>query len=172
MSAIEFDTGPLSWVMGEIREALGRSQTALQEAAQRGAEAQATALQHAKTHLHQAHGALQMVDVEGVSRMTQAAEEAIDRFKAGTLACYAQHVRQVVDAYQAVVEYLEELLSGAAPQPARLFPYYRALLEMLKAERIHPADLFFADLSAPAPLPAPVAVASPDYAAYRARFEK
>ena len=31
--APQFDTGPLSWVIGEIREALGRSRTALDEAA-------------------------------------------------------------------------------------------------------------------------------------------
>jgi chemosensory pili system protein ChpA (sensor histidine kinase/response regulator) len=45
--------------------------------------------------------------------------------------------------YQALVEYLEELLAGAPPQPVRLFPYYRALQEMLGAERMHPADLFY-----------------------------
>jgi len=28
----QYDTGPLSWVMGEIREALARSRTALFEA--------------------------------------------------------------------------------------------------------------------------------------------
>jgi chemosensory pili system protein ChpA (sensor histidine kinase/response regulator) len=172
-SAPQFDTGPLSWVIGEIRDALGRSNSALQEAATRDAEAQATQLQHARTHLHQAHGALQMVDVEGVGTMTQAAEEAIDRFKEGTLACDAAHVRVVADVYQAVVEYLEELLSGAAPQPARLFPYYRALQEMLGVERIHPASLFFADLSSQLAIPAKPAQGTPfNYAASRARFEK
>ena len=40
--APQFDTGPLSWVMSEIRDALDRSKTALQEAAARSDEAQAT----------------------------------------------------------------------------------------------------------------------------------
>ncbi|MES2151380.1 MAG: Hpt domain-containing protein [Pseudomonadota bacterium] len=171
--APHFDTGPLSWVMGEIRDALGRSRSALTEAAARSEEAQASSLQHGKTHLHQAHGALQMVDVDGVSVMTQAAEEALERFKDGRLECSLQHTDIVAAGYQAVVEYLEELLSGAAPQPARLFPYYRAVQEMLGAPRIHPADLFFVDLALPVTLAQHAAPAvAPDYAACRKGFEQ
>jgi chemosensory pili system protein ChpA (sensor histidine kinase/response regulator) len=51
----------------------------------------------------------------------------------------------VRDAFGAIGEYLEELVAGAAPQPVRLFPYYRALQELLGAERIHPADLLAID---------------------------
>ncbi|MES3019990.1 MAG: Hpt domain-containing protein [Pseudomonadota bacterium] len=171
--APQFDTGPLSWVMGEIRDALGRSQTVLLEALAQTDDARTASLQLAKTHLHQAHGALQMVDVEGVGAMTSAAEQVLSSLKEGTLECNAASVAAVTDAYLAVIEYLDELLSGNAPQPSRLFPYYRALRELLGAERIHPADLFFADLSIPVSLPASTAPAGePDYAACRARFEK
>ena len=115
----QLDTGPLSWVMVEIRESLARSRTALVEAGGRAAEDQATQLQHAKSHLHQAHGALQMVDIDGVSHMTELAEAALDRFKAGTVKCSTDHVEAVSQLYQALVEYLEELLEGAPSQPAR-----------------------------------------------------
>jgi chemosensory pili system protein ChpA (sensor histidine kinase/response regulator) len=77
----QFDTGPLSWVMVEIREALARSKTALFEAGGRAAEDQATQLQHARSHLHQAHGALQMVDLDGPTQLTRLAETALDRFR-------------------------------------------------------------------------------------------
>ncbi|WLI88392.1 Hpt domain-containing protein [Massilia sp. R2A-15] len=170
--APQFDTGPLSWVIGEIRDALGRSRTALDEAKERGADARATSLQHAKTHLHQAHGALQMVDVEGVGLMTQACEQALERMRDGSLECNDVNCAAVADGYQAVIEYLDELLAGAAPQPARLFPYYRALQEALGAQRIHPSDLLFVDLSVKVNLPPHAAPAAPDYAACRARFEK
>ena len=171
--AAQFDTGPLSWVMGEIREALGKSSGALTEALALGADAREAALKHARTWLHQASGALQMVDVDGAGLMAQRAEDALERFKDGSLELSAERVQVIADAYQAVTEYLEELLAGAGQQPARLFPYYRALQELLGAERIHPADLLFADLSHPGPLRKPGSeVATPDYAACRARFEK
>lgn len=155
-SMAPFDTGPLSWVIGEIRDALERSAKALQDAAGRSAEAQPTLLLHAKTHLHQAHGALQMVDVEGVDRITVAAEKALDRFKDGSLAVNDEHAAVVAQAYQALVEYLEELLAGAGTgrqQPARLFPYYRTLQELLGAERVHPGEMLALDPGAVLPLP-------------------
>src|SRR5450830_620652 len=167
-----FDTGPLSWVMGEIREALGRSRTALFEAGGLEPEDQATALRHAKSHLHQAHGALLMVDVDGVVLLTQLAEEALERFKNGTLKCSADHVQIVAHLYQAIVEYLEELLDGEPFQPVRLFPYYRALQELLGAQRIHPADLFFPDLSRWPDLPLDAPPAPADFGALRQRFER
>jgi chemosensory pili system protein ChpA (sensor histidine kinase/response regulator) len=173
-SAAPFDTGPLSWVIGEIRDALERSAKALQDAAGRSLEAQPTLLLHAKTHLHQAHGALQMVDVEGVDRLTGAAEKALDRFKDGSLAISPDHAAVVGEAYQALVDYLEELLGGAGAihqQPVRLFPYYRALQELLGAERVHPGDMLALGQNPALPLP-PEDGAAPDLAACRARFEK
>lgn len=179
----QFDTGPLSWVMVEIREALARSKTALFEAGGRAAEDQATQLQHARSHLHQAHGALQMVDLDGPTQLTRLAETALDRFKDGSLKCSTDHAQVVADAYQALVEYLQELLDGSQVQPLRLFPYYQALQQMLGAERIHPADLFFPSLQlaqvpgvakagASEAVKDSVPAAPADYATHRASFEK
>ncbi|GGY72347.1 hypothetical protein GCM10007388_00440 [Pseudoduganella plicata] len=168
----QFDPGPLSWVMVEIREALGRSRTALFEAGGLEPEDQATALRHAKSHLHQAHGALLMVDADGVVLMTQLAEEALEHFKAGTLKCSLEHVQVVAALYQAVIEYLEELLGGAPFQPVRLFPFYRDMQALLGAQRIHPADLFFPDLARWAAMPVPEGATAADFGALRLRFER
>lgn len=166
-----FDSEPLSWVMVEIREALGRSKTALFEAGGREREERATALQHARSHLHQAHGALVMVDVAGASLLTAGAEQALARFRDGSLEYTLDHAQVVAQLYQAIIEYLEDLVAGMAPQPTLLFPYYRALQTMLGAERIHPSELFSAS-----PGGAQIALAEPvleaDYPAWRARFEK
>jgi chemosensory pili system protein ChpA (sensor histidine kinase/response regulator) len=170
-STPHFDTGPLSWVIAEIRDALERSGSALRDAAARTPEARPTLLLHAKTHLHQGHGALQMVDVGGVACVTEAAEQALVRFRDGTLALDEPGIEALVQAYRALVEYLEELLAGAPQQPLRLFPYYRALQELLGAERVHPGALLSLDL-APALLPGGQAGPAPDYTASRARFEK
>lgn len=144
----DFDAGPLSWVIGEIREALDRSASALKQAAEQDADVRPTSLQHAKTHLHQAHGALQIVDVDGVALLTGAAETVLDRIGAAPDAPPAEAVSAIADAYRALVEYLEDLLFGAPNQPVRLFPYYKALLAVAGEQRAHPAALFFPDLSA------------------------
>lgn len=173
--APHFDAGPLSWVIGEIRDALARSAAALRDAAARTPEARPTLLLHAKSHLHQAHGALQVVDVKGVGLLTHGAESAIDRFKDGTLALGEDSIAVVDEAYRALVDYLEELLDGTHPQPLRLFPYYRSLQELLGAERAHPGALLDLELAPDllSSLLPPVQDAdTPDYAACRARFEK
>ena len=168
-----FDTGPLSWVMVEIREALNRSKTALYEALSQDAETQTTALRHAKTFLHQAHGALQIVDVDGVAIITETVEDLLDRAESGQLTLTEDIALAIANAYQALLEYLEELLSGVQHQPVRLFPYYRSLLEVRGAERIHPADLFFPNLANRPQLPAPKPLDKPvDYPALRKRFER
>jgi len=173
----QYDTGPLSWVMGEIREALARSRTALFEAGGRDPEDQTTALMHAKSHLHQAHGALQMVDVDGVALLTQLAEVVLDRMRDGTLKCTPDHVQLLANMYQALTEFLEELLAGAPFQPVRLFPFFRDIQDLLGIDRVHPADLFFPDVSHVPELPAALPAAGmpsgePDYKALRQRFER
>ncbi|TFW10454.1 hybrid sensor histidine kinase/response regulator, partial [Oxalobacteraceae bacterium OM1] len=169
-----FDTGPLSWVMGEIRESLNRSKTALKDAAGQDAEARSTSLRHAKSYLHQAHGALQMVDIDGVAIITETVEDLLDRVDAAQLPYTAELAEAIGTGYQALIEYLEELLSGTPHQPVRLFPYYRALLEARGAERIHPADLFFPNLAIRPQLPpgSGKTLETADYVNLRKRFER
>ncbi|WP_420476085.1 Hpt domain-containing protein [Noviherbaspirillum sp. ST9] len=149
----QFDTGPLSWVIGEIREALNRSKSALHDAASQDADAQLTSLRLAKTYLHQAHGALQIVDVDGIAIITETVEDLLERVDGGQIAMTKELAVAIDGSYQALVEYLDELLSGVPHQPVRLFPYYRSLLEARGAERIHPADLFFPNLAIRPQLP-------------------
>jgi len=168
-----FDAGPLSWVMGEIREALAHSKIALSEALTQDFESQATSLRHARAWLHQTHGALQIVDVDGVAIVTETIEDLFDRLISGQLALTADIAQAIQNGCQALVEYLEELLSGESHQPVRLFPYYKALLEARGAERVHPADLFFPDLTIRPQLPVRQEISSPvDYGVLRVRFEK
>ncbi|CAL62860.1 Putative chemotaxis protein histidine kinase [Herminiimonas arsenicoxydans] len=168
-----FDVGPLSWVIAEIGEALTRSKVALGEALAQDPETQSTTLRHAKTYLHQAHGALQIVDVDGVAIITETVEDLFDRFDSGQLTLTDDSVHVIAHAYQALLEYLEELLAGLPHQPVRLFPYYRSLLQVRGAERIHPADLFFPNLAIrPQLTSASIALTSDDYVALRKRFER
>ena len=168
-----FDAGPLSWVIGEIGEALTRSKVALGEALLQDPETQSTTLRHAKTFLHQAHGALQIVDVDGVAIITETVEDLFDRFESAQLTLTEDSVHAITHAYQALLEYLEELLAGMPHQPVRLFPYYRSLLQVRGAERIHPADLFFPNLAIRPQLPsASITLTADDYVGLRKRFER
>ncbi|MDO8178253.1 MAG: Hpt domain-containing protein [Undibacterium sp.] len=171
----QFDIGPLSWVMGEVREAITNAAKLLSDAVGQDAETQATTLLHAKSYLHQAHGALQIVDIDGVSIVTETIEDIIERLQSGQLEINRSHIDVISDAFHAVLRYLEDLLSGSAHQPVRLFPYYRALLEIKGAERIHPADLFFPSLSIQEKIPELTVVASAkpvNYSSLRLQFEK
>lgn len=171
----QFDIAPLSWVMTELREALSSAGKLLSNALVQDAEAQATSLLQAKTYLHQAHGALQIVEVEGVAIVTETVEELIERIQTAKLELSPAVVAKMTEAFYAVLRYLEDLLTGNPQQPVRLFPEYRALLELKGAERIHPADLFFPSLSVQEKIPELALSASPkdiNYGAIRLRFEK
>ncbi|HEY8101567.1 MAG TPA: Hpt domain-containing protein [Burkholderiaceae bacterium] len=168
-----FDAGSLSWVMVEIREALNRSKSALIDAIPQDDEAQLTGLRLAKTYLHQAHGALQIVDIDGVAIITETVEDLLDRMESGQIKLSQEIAQTIEAAYQALVEYLEELLTGVPHQPVRLFPYYRSLLEVRGAERIHPADLFFPNLAIRPQLPVATSESrNVDYANLRQRYER
>ncbi|WP_230419139.1 Hpt domain-containing protein [Undibacterium griseum] len=171
----QFDTGPLSWVMPEVREAMTNAGKMLTDALAQDIDVRSTTLLHAKNYLHQAHGALQIVDIDGVSIVTETIEELIDRLQSAQLEMTQANVDVILDAFHAVLRYLEDLLSGSVHQPVRLFPYYRALLELKGAERIHPADLFFPALSAKEKIPelaVAQAVVPANYTDLRQRFEK
>ena len=60
----DFDVGPLSWVKGEIDHAIQRAQEALRAFAADSADA--AQLKASQSHLHQAHGALSIVGLEGI----------------------------------------------------------------------------------------------------------
>lgn len=172
----QFDIAPLSWVMTELRDSLSSAGKLLGDAVAQDADTQATTLLQAKSYLHQAHGALQIVEVEGVSIVTETVEELIERIQAGKLENTAATVAKITDAFYAILRYLEDLLTGNPQQPVRLFPEYRALLELKGAERIHPADLFFPSLSVQEKIPELALTASPNketnYGVIRLRFEK
>ena len=74
-TAPEFDLGPLSWVQGEIDQALTRGIEGL--AAFKAAPQDSSALKHARTHIHQAAGAIQMVGLDAVTAYTDEIERQL-----------------------------------------------------------------------------------------------
>jgi chemosensory pili system protein ChpA (sensor histidine kinase/response regulator) len=71
----EFDLGPLSWVQGEIDQALSRGLESL--ALFRANPSDGTSLKHARAHVHQAAGAIQMVGLDAVVAFTDELERQL-----------------------------------------------------------------------------------------------
>ena len=139
------DIAPLRWVLGEIR-------TALNEGVDRakaflGAKHDVDSLRKARASVHQANGALRMLNLRGVVQVLEAIEQLLKHWEAQPRECLPAGVRAIESTVAAVVAYLEGVLAGRPNQPIRLFPYYRDVLVLSRAPRIHAADLIFPDLS-------------------------
>ena len=149
---LSIDTGTIGWLLPEISNAFDAALAALRtfRAGAAGADRRDVdlgPLRAARSHLHQAHGALEIAELAGIPKLTEAIEDLLASFEATPERCDATALDAIIGGCRAIVEYLEDLQSGAHQQPLYLFPAYRDLLRARGADRIHPADLFHADLS-------------------------
>ena len=143
-AATEFDLGPLTWVKGEIDLALQRAEQALDEYV---ASADRTQLKFCRTHVHQVHGALAMVGLDGVTLLTESTEALLagmedERLPSGDAAVAV--LRQTMSALR---QYLDDLMAGEPNHPLVLLPVYQALEKARGLPGAHPCDLFYPDLS-------------------------
>src|ERR1700756_1420953 len=114
-TAPEFDLGPLTWVQGEIDQALTRGVEAL--AAFKASPRDATALKHARAHIHQAAGAIQMVGLDAVTPYTAECEPQPPG-KEELPPPGAEAACDLVDrACRKLKIFLDELVGGANPVP-------------------------------------------------------
>lgn len=141
----DLDLGPLSWVKGEIDLALGRAHEALGKFAENpGDSAQ---LKFARTHLHQAHGALSIVGLDGVTQFSETIEQLLSDVEGGQVAATPTVGELAQRAITAIRHYLDEVASGVPNQPLKFLAIYRDLLAARGVERVASSDLFFPDLS-------------------------
>ncbi|MBL8454517.1 MAG: hypothetical protein JNK97_17420 [Zoogloea sp.] len=90
-SAHELDLGPLTWVKGEIDLALERSETALAEAG--SAPDRLGRIKFAQTHLHQAHGALSIVGLDGLTQFSEHVDRLLGELAAGQVSYTPEFAR-------------------------------------------------------------------------------
>ncbi|MEN6584742.1 MAG: Hpt domain-containing protein [Sulfuricella sp.] len=147
--SIEFDTGPLTWVKGEIDQALHQAGEKLAQFAADASDS--TPLRQCQTHLHQVSGAIQMVGLEGVARLGEAIEKLVGAMEKREVAISGANLDLITQGIAALSQYLEDLLSGQPDQPLRLFPVYHALLVARGVQKVSESELFFPDLSIRAP---------------------
>ena len=155
------DLSALAWVQEELRRTLDQAHKSLRrhlrELEQRaGAEPEAdappTALLQARTLMHQGVGALEMIGLPAAARCLNASEQAVSRLVDRTVPLDNVAIEVIERASFALLDFLRRELAGQPLSALTLFPQYKAVLAMAKADRIHPADLWEAeDRSEPVP---------------------
>ena len=148
-NAPDFDLGPLSWVQGEIDQALGRGLDSL--AAFQANPGDGTELKHARTHVHQAAGAIQMVGLDAVVAFTDEIERQLGRLDELAEPERKSACAAIDRACRKLRIFLVELVGGSPPVPLKLFPEYEAMQRARGVKAAAPTDLFFPDLAPRAP---------------------
>ena len=144
------DLGPLAWVLEELRKSLESAVKALKRFVRdaemaRGSDLAAldsSQLRIARQQLHQSVGALEMVGLPAPALLLKAMETAVQRFVQQPENCTTDSSAKLERASFALTEYLQGVLSGRPVSSVSLFPQYREIQEIVRADRIHPADLW------------------------------
>lgn len=141
----ELDIGPLSWVRGEIDQAL----TLAAEAVGRIGEDSdpADQIQLARNHLHQARGALSVVGLDGLCHFADTLDKLLAGMADGSIPPDESHTALARRGCSAVANYLGDLVNGSGDQPLRLFALYREIATASRRDEVSPAELFYPDLS-------------------------
>ncbi len=147
------DLGPLAWVLDELRKSLEGAAKALKRfvrdaEAARGSDLaalDASQLRIARQQLHQAVGALEMVGLTAPALVLRAMEAAVQKFVQQPEQCSQDAAAKIESASFALTEYLEGVLAGKPVSAVSLFPQYREVQELVRADRIHPADLWISE---------------------------
>src|SRR5215470_14311195 len=148
-TAPELDLGPLIWVHGEIDQALSRGVEAL--AGFKATPADETALKHARAHIHQAAGAIQMVGLDAVTAYTDELERQLDLLEELPPPQVEAACDLIDRACRKLKIFQDELVAGAGLVPLKLFPEYELMQHARGVKAPTPTDLFYPDLSPHAP---------------------
>ena len=144
------DLGPLAWVLNELSKSLEAATKALKRFAKDAdiasgsdlAAVDASQLRIARQQLHQAVGALEVVGLAEPAMMLRAMETAVQKFVRQPELCSQDAVAKIEYASFALTEYLEGVLADKPVSAVSLFPQYRNVQELVRADRVHPADLW------------------------------
>src|SRR4030088_3030938 len=140
-TAPDFDLGPLTWVQGEIDQALSRGLDAL--ALFKASPHEITSLKHARSHVHQAAGAIQMVGLDAVTAYTDEIERHLQRLEEASPHDIELGCALIDRACRKLRIFLDELVGGASPVPLKLFPEYELMQQARGIKAAAPTDLFY-----------------------------
>src|SRR4051812_30680368 len=139
------DTTILSWISAEVDQALERVRS--QIATYSAAPQDASVLGNCPEHLHQVSGALSMVGLAGATRFCEVLEKSFG----GLSADAAEKVTRIDEAVVQLKKFVDDLVHGQPNVALRLYPAYRDIAEITGRSDASEVDLFFPDLTPPAP---------------------
>jgi chemosensory pili system protein ChpA (sensor histidine kinase/response regulator) len=142
---MEYDTGPLNWVRGEIDKALKVAQERVQ--AFRNDPTLTNALRLARDETHLASGALRLVGLEGAATVCTAIEEVLGGVEGGNIQ-QAPGLDAVSSGLDGLARWVTRTAEGRVDGELALFPFYRSLRQLQGVERVFEGELFFPDLQA------------------------
>ena len=142
MSALlDYDTGPLNWVRGDIDAAL---QAALGRIQAYSVDADLTnALRLARDDAHQVTGALRMVGLEGAATLAGTLESCLADVNDNRLLANDEVLLALRNALEGLQRWIKDLADGRGSGELALFPLYRRLRELQGAERCSRASCSF-----------------------------
>ncbi len=141
----QFDIGPLTWVKGEIDVSMQRGREAFAKFA--AAPDALPPLRQARAQLHMAHGALAIVGLSGVTRVSEALEALLATLEDTPERRTPDAFAAANDAFEQVPAYLTGLVGGARNEPVSLLPLLRALCAAGGGPEVDAVDLFHPDLA-------------------------
>src|SRR3989454_677636 len=167
------DATILSWITAEVDQALEDVRDSIARFS--ASPHDPAALSICPEHLHQVSGALRMVGLSGATRFCEAIEGS---FSGANGSRPSTASIGIIDrAVLALKQFVDDVARGQANVPLRLFPVYRELAKLQGKADSSEKELFFPDLTPPAPShPSPWTLAKNELApfvqAQRARFQR
>ena len=150
--AEEFDIGPLTWVKGEIDQALKSVLENLKGVIANPADI--ASLKFSQTHLYQVSGALDMVGLEGCKRFSAEIESLTGKLEKKSIVATPEILAILTNSIHTLGNYLQDLLNGSPDMPLRLYPSLKSMVQA-QGEQVEESELFFPDTSARAPKDVP-----------------
>ncbi|HBD38933.1 MAG TPA: hybrid sensor histidine kinase/response regulator, partial [Cupriavidus sp.] len=152
-AAPQRDLSVLAWLAPSLRTALddaaielGHYVDEIQQTPEALGARDTTSLRLAGQQLHQAAGAVHIVGLRGVDAYCQALRRLLEAIDAGTVPASQETLVVFRTGAQALAEYVDDLMAGDAEDPLRLYQPYATALNLMKEERVHPADLWLDEL--------------------------
>ncbi|WP_319241653.1 Hpt domain-containing protein [uncultured Propionivibrio sp.] len=144
-----FDTGLLTWVRSEIDLALDQADQALcayTDSVTHGA-GDLSRIRECRLRLHEIHGAVAMVGLDGVKQLTEVLEQLMDAVERMLRPAGETTIDLAHRSLRAIRQSLDALQAGQPHQPLRLAPFYEAVQKARGIETVSPTELFFPDTS-------------------------